>query len=273
MPVEVLECVREMSACYNVPAPRVLIGDEYFRSAPRNWIAYYDDETRTIFLRPNRLEERTVVHEMAHHLQTVLGLPDEHGARGFEEVAECNVCSHVLPTPQIGEGAKALCPWCNSLYEYKPASDERLEPCSLTPKEDEVCIPTQEEIYNCMLRFESHKQMVADGQTGAIRFQRILEACYPGDKDRQFDLWCAIMAVSDWRKLMGERIIPLGVIIRSFKKWDVEDALNCDRLKEIFGALYEYKPASGGTKPNLFHLAIGSAIFMGGVALWHFGRK
>jgi len=114
---EVYECIRFMSSCYQVPEPHVLIGDEFFRNVPRKWVAYYDDKTKTIYLRPERLEERTVVHEFAHHLQTVFGIPNERGAEEFEEVAECKVCNKLMPTPDMELGAKALCPWCRSVYK------------------------------------------------------------------------------------------------------------------------------------------------------------
>ena len=112
-PEEVRGCVGFLSNCYGVPAPTVIITDEI----PAGWAGCYDPDTQTISLRPSALNERTVVHEVCHHLQEIYGLPNEHGAEEFEEVADCEVCRRVFPTPDMALGSKAFCPWCGSVYK------------------------------------------------------------------------------------------------------------------------------------------------------------
>ena len=112
-PEEVYSCVRFLSDCYGVPAPTVIITDEI----PRAYAGCYDPDTQTIFLRPSALNEKTVVHEFDHHLQEIYGLPNERGAEEFEEVADCEVCRRVFPTPETAPGSEAMCPWCGSVYK------------------------------------------------------------------------------------------------------------------------------------------------------------
>lgn len=87
---------------------------------------------------------------------------------------------------------------------------------------------TKEDIYNCLKRYEEHKRMLTEGEPSALRLQRILEACYPGDQDKQEDLWCAL--VMD----IGTGFAPIGKIMRAFKRWDVEEAFDCPELKDLF---------------------------------------
>ena len=117
-PEEIYSCVRFLSDCYGVPVPGVVVTDEI----PRGYAGYYDPDTETIFLRPRALNERLAVHEVAHHLQNIYGLPNERGAEEFEEVADCEVCSRVFPTPDMRSGSKVTCPWCGSMYKRVQAS-------------------------------------------------------------------------------------------------------------------------------------------------------
>ena len=112
-PEEVYRCVRFLSDCYGVPEPTVIITDDF----PRRYAGLYDPDTQTIFLRPRALNEITVVHEVGHHLQNILGLPNERGAEEFEEAADCEVCRRVFPTPDMRSGSEVACPWCGSVYK------------------------------------------------------------------------------------------------------------------------------------------------------------
>ena len=112
-PEEVHSCVRFLSDCYGVPAPNVIITNEI----PAGYAGCYEPDTQTISLRPRALNERIVVHEFGHHLQNTYGLPNERGAEEFEEVADCQVCTRVFPTPDTRPGAVASCPWCGSVYK------------------------------------------------------------------------------------------------------------------------------------------------------------
>ena len=96
-------------------------------------------------------------------------------------------------------------------------------------------LPTQEEIYKCLTLWREHKEFLAKGEPErlaalSLRLQRILEACYPEDADKQQDLFCALVDI-------GSGFIPLSKIFRAFSKWDVKEALGCDELREIFGTL------------------------------------
>lgn len=113
IPDGVRECTLFLSSCYNVRVPGVFLTEDI----PPRYAAAYDWDNETILLRPSALTERNLVHEFAHHLQKVYGLPNERGAEAFEEIAECGVCKRVFPTPETHLGAIAGCPWCGSKHK------------------------------------------------------------------------------------------------------------------------------------------------------------